>query len=182
MFARLFTFTPVVLGQRTVGLKHSNSLIIITFRFGLGSAFFQRRRSKKMKTKLLVAMLLAGSSLFAGTRFSIGIGVGGYGYAPPPVVAYAPPPVVAYAPPCPGPGFSWVDGYWYRAGPRRAWHAGYWAPPAYGRSFRAEPRYEGNHYANNFAGNRSDDHRYERNDRNRNGFDGNRDGNERGHR
>ena len=31
-----------------------------------------------MKTKLLGVMLLAGSSLFAETHFSIGIGVGGH--------------------------------------------------------------------------------------------------------
>jgi hypothetical protein len=131
-----------------------------------------------MKTKLLVAMLLGGSSLFAETHFSIGIGVGGYGYAPPPVVAYAPPPpVVAYAPPCPGPGYSWVDGYWYEAGPRRAWHAGYWAPPAYGRYYRAEPRYDGDRYRNSFA----DGRRYDRDGRDRNRFDGNHEG-ERGRR
>ena len=33
-----------------------------------------------MKTKLVVLMLLMGTSLFARTHFSIGIGVGGYGY------------------------------------------------------------------------------------------------------
>jgi hypothetical protein len=45
-----------------------------------------------MKTKLLIGMLLAGSSLFAAPRFSIGIGVGGFGFgyvAPAPVVVYA---------------------------------------------------------------------------------------------
>ena len=40
-----------------------------------------------MKGKLLVLGLLAGSSLFAGTRVFVGVG----GYAPPPVVAYAAP-------------------------------------------------------------------------------------------
>lgn len=44
-----------------------------------------------MKTKLLV-MMLAGSSLFAETHISIGIGSGTPGYYPPPVVAYAPSP------------------------------------------------------------------------------------------
>ena len=77
-----------------------------------------------MKTKLVVAMLLAGSSLFAETHFSIGIGVGGYGYAAPPVVAYA-------QPPCPGPGYTWVVGYWDQTGPSRFWRDGYWAAPVY---------------------------------------------------
>ena len=88
-----------------------------------------------MKTKLLVGMLLVGSSLFAETHFSIGIGVGGYGYAPP--------PVVAYRPPCPGPGYEWTNGYWYESGHRRFWRDGYWARrPYYGRGYAVEPRYE----------------------------------------
>ncbi len=96
-----------------------------------------------MKTKLLALMVLAGGSLFAETHFSVGIGVGGYGYADR--------PVVAYAPPCPGPGYSWVDGYWDYAGPRRFWHTGYWAPPVYGR-YRVEPRYDRYRYNDNRYG------------------------------
>ena len=67
-----------------------------------------------MKTKLLAAVLLAGSSLLAGPRVFVGVGVGGY-VAPPPVVAYGPPP-------CPGPGYAWVGG----TGIRRAQAA--WRP------------------------------------------------------
>jgi hypothetical protein len=48
-----------------------------------------------MKTKLLAAVLLAGSSLFAAPGVVVGVGVGGYG-PPPPVVAYAPPPRPGY--------------------------------------------------------------------------------------
>ena len=93
-----------------------------------------------MKTKFLVGMLLAGSTLFAAPRVSIGIGLGGYGYVPPPVVYATPYPVYTapypvYATPYPGYGYTWVDGYWYYAGPRRLWRAGYWAPRAYGRSY-----------------------------------------------
>jgi hypothetical protein len=53
-----------------------------------------------MKTKLLALMILAGGSMFAQTRFSIGIGVGGHGtgyYQP------APPSYRADASPRPGP-------------------------------------------------------------------------------
>src|ERR1700675_4087972 len=82
-----------------------------------------------MKTKLVVAMLLAGSSLFAGTHFSIGIGVGGYGYAAP--------PVVAYAPPYPGPGYTWGNGYWVAP----AYRSGYQAVSPFDRD-----RYEGRRY------------------------------------
>lgn len=65
-----------------------------------------------MKTKLLAVLLLAGSSLFAAPRVFVGIGVGIGGYVGP---AYAPPAVrVAVVPPCPGPGYAWVGGYWYR--------------------------------------------------------------------
>jgi hypothetical protein len=96
-----------------------------------------------MKTKLVVALLLAGSSLFAETHFSIGINLGGYGYAAP--------PVVAYAPPCPGPDYTWVDGYWDQIGPRRFWRDGYWAAPVYRSGFQAvspfdRDRYEGGRY------------------------------------
>ena len=101
-----------------------------------------------MKTKLVVLMLLMGTSLFARTHFSIGIGVGGYGYpygygyyaAPPP------PPIVAYAPPYPGLGYTWIAGYWYPVGPRYYWHAGYWSRrPYYGGRWVA-PRYYGHRY------------------------------------
>ncbi len=84
-----------------------------------------------MKSKLLMLGLLAGSSLFAGTRVIVGIG----GYASPP------PPVVAYATPCPGPGYVWVAGFWDYSGPRPFWRAGYWTPPRFVRPYRVEPRF-----------------------------------------
>src|SRR5258706_4962793 len=87
-----------------------------------------------MKTKLLAILLLAGSSLFAGPRVFVGIGVGGYGYAPG-YYASPPPPPVAYVPPIPAPGYTWVAGYWYPAGPRWAWRAGYWARPGFARYY-----------------------------------------------
>ncbi len=89
-----------------------------------------------MKTKALALLLLSGGALLGQTRFFVGVNIGGY--APPPVVAYAPPAVV-YAPPCPGPGYAWVNGYWYYSGPHRYWRAGYWAPRYY-RPYRVAPR------------------------------------------
>lgn len=98
-----------------------------------------------MKTKLLALLLLAGSSLFAGTRVFFGVGIGpGYGYyaAPPP-----PPPVVSYAAPAyPGPGYGWVNGYYYPAGPRWSWRAGYWAPRPYAGAYWVAPRYYNHRY------------------------------------
>src|ERR1051325_1293487 len=71
-----------------------------------------KRGKTKMKSRLLALLLLAGGSLFAESRFSIGVGIGVPGYYPPP------PPVVVYErPPCPGPDYAWVDGYWYPNGP-----------------------------------------------------------------
>ncbi len=89
-----------------------------------------------MKTKALALLLFTGSALLGQTRLSVGVSIGGY---PQPFVAYAPPPVV-YAPPCPGPGYSWVAGYWYYSGPHRYWRAGYWAPPRFYRPYRFAPR------------------------------------------
>jgi hypothetical protein len=102
-----------------------------------------------VKTKLFALLLLAGSSLFAGPRVSFGFGVGvGGGYSgyyvatppPAPIVAYAPEP---YAPP---PGYVWVNGYWYPAGPRWCWHTGYWARRPYVGAYWVGPRYYGRRY------------------------------------
>ncbi len=105
-----------------------------------------------MKTKFLVGMLLAASSVFAAPRVSIGIGIGNpYYVAPPPVVVYEPAYPV-YAPPYPGYGYTWVDGYSYYAGPRRVWHGGYWARP-YGRGYYGRGyRYRYNSYRYSYYG------------------------------
>jgi hypothetical protein len=99
-----------------------------------------------MKTRILVLLLLAGSSMFAATRVFVGIGVGGgygapYGYYAPP-----PPPPVMYAPPCPGPGYVWVPGSYYRVGPRWSWRVGYWRAPYYRPVYPLGLRYYRPHY------------------------------------
>jgi hypothetical protein len=91
-----------------------------------------------MKTKLLVLVLLAGSSMMAATHFGFSVGFGGYG----PYPYYAPPPPpIYYAPPPPRWGYTWIDGYWYPAGPRWVWRSGYWARPPYPRAYWVRPRY-----------------------------------------
>ena len=80
-----------------------------------------------MKKKLIALVLLAGSSAFAETRFSIGVGLGA--------------PVVASRPFYPGPGYTWVDGYYDPYGTRID---GYWAPPV--ASFGFAPRYDNRFY------------------------------------
>jgi hypothetical protein len=109
-----------------------------------------------MKSKILVLFLLAGSSLFARTHVFVGLGFGGFGYggyypgyyapAPPPV------PVVRYAPPCPGPGYTWISGYWYPSGPRYYWRAGYWTRPPYRGAYWVAPRYYGGRYFRGYWG------------------------------
>ena len=76
-----------------------------------------------MKTKLMTLALLAGSSMFAQSRFSIGVQVGGYdqGYSEPTPV-YS-----SQIPPCPGPDYGWTEGYWQQDYGRRVWIAGFWA-------------------------------------------------------
>jgi len=64
--------------------------------------------------KLLAAMLLT-AGLGMG-QVSIGVRIG-----PPPA-----PRVVRVHPRSPGPGYFWVDGYWYPVGNRYRWHEGYW--------------------------------------------------------
>jgi WXXGXW repeat (2 copies) len=98
-----------------------------------------------MKTKFMALLLLASSSMFAGGRFFFGVNVGGpaYGYyAPPP----PPPPAVAYVAPAPGPGYTWINGYYYPVGPRWAWRAGYWAPRPYVGARWMAPRYDNHRY------------------------------------
>lgn len=67
-----------------------------------------------MKKAIAMMVLLAGG-MFAAPRIEVGIGFG------------APAPVVVARPACPGPGYTWVDGYY---APNGGWVAGYWAPPA----------------------------------------------------
>jgi len=100
-----------------------------------------------MKTKLLAVLLLAGSSMFAGTRFYFGVGVGSYYGArvyaePPPVVRYYAPVRPYY----PGAAYSWVDGYYYPVGPRYVWREGYYARRPYAGAYWVAPRYSGHYY------------------------------------
>ena len=96
--------------------------------------------------------------MFAETHVSVGIGVGSYGPG-----AY-PPPVYAqqYQPPCPGPGYTWVDGYWTPQSGRNVWIAGYWRAPL----VKVTPRRflpRDDHHDRNWRGDaRHDDHHDDR--------------------
>jgi hypothetical protein len=84
--------------------------------------FLPGEEGKTMKKAIAGLMLLAGG-LFAAPQFRVGIGFG------------APAPVAVARPVCPGPGYTWVDGYYASNG---VWVGGYWAPPV----VRVAPRYE----------------------------------------
>lgn len=92
-----------------------------------------------MKTKMIALALLAAGGLLAQVRVGVGVRVG----YPAPVAMYAAPPAPLVTPyvAAPGPGYSYVAGYWYPAGPRYAWHAGYWARPAYAGARWVAPYY-----------------------------------------
>jgi len=43
----------------------------------------------------------------------------------------------------PGPGYAFVDGYWYPEGGRYRWHTGYWSRPPYEGAAWIAPRHDG---------------------------------------
>lgn len=105
-----------------------------------------------MKSLMLGAAILAGTFGLGATsanaaQFGIYIGAG----------------PAAYAPPCPGPGYSWVAGYWddgYWVPGRWAYVGGYDRDDYYGR-----PDWDGDHYYRGYYGGRyyrdhDDDHRW----------------------
>jgi hypothetical protein len=99
-----------------------------------------------MKSRLIALAFLAASGLFAQTRFYAGAT---FGYrVPAPVAVYAAPPapLTTYVAPCPGPGYTWVAGYWYPVGPRYSWHAGYWTRPAIAGGYWVRPNYARGRY------------------------------------
>jgi hypothetical protein len=103
-----------------------------------------------MKTKLMAILLVAGGSLFAQTRFSVGVQFGSPGYYPPAPVAPVRVAAPAYRPPCPGPGYIWVDGY---NDGYSNWVDGYWALPPYSGAYWVAPRFSnGRSYAGYWGG------------------------------
>ncbi len=104
--------------------------------------------------KLLAALILTAGIGFG--QFSVGIHIG----QPPR------PRVIRIRPNSPGPGYSWIDGYWYPQGNRYSWHQGYWTRPPYEGSQWMAPRYEGGMYYqgywNGSRGEMGHDHRWDR--------------------
>ena len=98
-------------------------------------------------------LLAAGSTAHAQVRFDIRIG-------PPP------PPRVYRVPPQPGPGFEWVEGYWYPQGSHYRWHDGYWTRPPFPGAYWVAPYHvDGRYYAGRWEDGRRSfrhDHRWDR--------------------
>lgn len=87
-----------------------------------------------MKTKLITLLLVTVGAVLA--QLSVGVRIG----APPPVR------VLRVQPPSPGPGYSWITGYWYPVGGRYRWHDGYWTRPAYEGARWVEPHHDGERF------------------------------------
>lgn len=87
------------------------------------------------KAVLVAAMLLGGVSALAA-QVSVGIRIG-----PPPA-----PRVVRALPSSPGPGFLWIEGYWYPVGRHYKWHEGYWTRPPYEGARWVGPRHDGEQF------------------------------------
>jgi WXXGXW repeat (2 copies) len=107
----------------------------------------------KTKLRLLAVALIAGGTMFAQSQLSIGVGGGSFGTG-----AYPPPTYERYQPPCPGPGYSWVDGYWTLQGGRNVWSAGYWRQPV----VTVAPRYVEPRYDHAYRGDDRDGHEHDR--------------------
>jgi len=89
-----------------------------------------------MRTRILLFGLLLFSGVLSA-QVAIGIQIG----TPPP-----PPPAYILQPAVPGPGYLWVEGYWYPVGHRYHWHPGYWTLPPYPGAYWAPARYAGGRY------------------------------------
>ena len=86
-----------------------------------------------MKKKMLALVLLAAGSMFGALDIGIRIA------APPPIRVE-----VRHA--SPGPGYSYVDGYWYPVSGHYKWHAGYWSRPPYEGAVWVGPHHDGQQF------------------------------------
>ena len=107
-----------------------------------------------MKRFLLLAAFAFTTTVYG--QVSIGVRIG----APPA------PRIVRVRPVAPGPGYIWVEGYWYPEGRHYKWHAGYWTRPPYEGAVWVGSRYEGGQffagYWNGPTGRFDHDHRWDR--------------------
>lgn len=105
-----------------------------------------------MNKSAVLGLLVAG---MAFGQIAIGIRIG-----PPP-----PPRVVAVVPATPGPGYLWVQGYWYPVGNHYKWHEGYWTRPPYPGAHWVAARHDGQQFYAGYwdgdRGRREHDHHWD---------------------
>src|SRR5262249_19536509 len=105
---------------------------------------------------LIVLLFMLGWCSSASGQVSIGVAIG-----PPP-----PPRVVRVLPTSPGPGFIWVEGYWYPIGHHYKWHSGYWTRPPYAGARWVGPHHDGERFYGGYwdgeHGRREHDHHWDR--------------------
>ena len=106
--------------------------------------------------KFILALTLLGAGTVFGADISIGIRIG-----PPPG-----PRIIRVRPVAPGPGFFWVEGYWYPVENRYRWHDGYWTRPPYEGAVWVGPRHDGERFFEGYwsgeRGRFEHDHRWDR--------------------
>jgi len=106
-------------------------------------------RRALISSAVLSLLLFAAPPAKAQVSFGIQIG------QPPPPRAYR----VA---PEPGPGYEWVEGYWYPVRGRWVWHDGYWTRPPFAGAYWERPYYSNGRYVGGYwdNGRRHEDHNH----------------------
>ena len=100
---------------------------------------------RKLLTVLALSSALIGTAHSAAAQVSFGVRIG-----PPPA------PRAYVVPVQPGPGYAWVEGYWYPQGTRYVWKSGYWAKPPYRGAYWVSPYYaKGRYYGGHWDGGRA---------------------------
>jgi hypothetical protein len=104
---------------------------------------------KRILQAVSISALLLGLAPAAHAQVSFDVRIG----TPPPA------PRAYRVPPRPGPGYEWVDGYWYPVNGRYQWHNGYWTRPPYADAYWVAPYYgNGRYYTGHWEGGRGDVH------------------------
>jgi hypothetical protein len=112
---------------------------------------------RNLAKPIVLLVLLLGVESGIGAQVSIGVRIG-----PPPA-----PRVVRVQPSSPGPGFVWVEGYWYPVEHHYRWHNGYWTRPPYEGARWVGPRHDGERFHDGYwdgeHGRLEHDHRWDHN-------------------
>jgi hypothetical protein len=104
---------------------------------------------KRILQAASISAMLLGLAPAAHAQVSFDVRIG----TPPPA------PRAYRIPPQPGPGYEWIDGYWYPVNGRYQWHNGYWTHPPYADAYWVAPYYgNGQYHTGHWEGGRGDIH------------------------